>query len=368
MENDTASSLILDRDLNIGFVDESVLSTIGFTKEELISKSFTEIFRPENEKDDIAMTLRNLLENDGSEDNIVVLSKGGKPLNFLLESKIDGLEITLKEETKMIDKYDLLRENDKFSLIILKGTKKVFSLKYLEKKSLSAADVIKARLQLQAWKDNPHPNICKLEDFDEESDRFIIVEEYIPGEKKLTTYVNTNGPFSELETKRLAIQLFDVLEFAKSIGLSHSVELLKHILLDSNKNIKVINFGPKSLDSSFTNVSFCGDPITPPELLMGDQAVPGAEDMWSLGIVVFFMLTKDFPFHKISDALAIRYKIPDSISIECGKAIESMLNKEDKRIKSEQWKEMEWIRNDENLLKPDKDEESPEQKSKKRRL
>jgi len=110
----------------------------------------------------------------------------------------------------------------------------------------------------------------------------------------------------------------------------------ENLLLDENGNIKISDFGlsnvlrPGSLFSTW-----CGSPVyTPPEVVLRRQYNGISMDIWSLGVVLYVLVTGGMPWRlesnvvkNIDDLIAGNYEIPDflRVSKDCADLIGTML-------------------------------------------
>ena len=77
----------------------------------------------------------------------------------------------------------------------------------------------------------------------------------------------------------------------------------KNILLDASQQIKLIDFGLSNFtDGSLRNRTYCGTPAySAPEMVLGTQYKGFEVDVWSLGVVLYSMVSGTLPFESISD-------------------------------------------------------------------
>ncbi|CAI4225603.1 unnamed protein product [Auanema sp. JU1783] len=125
----------------------------------------------------------------------------------------------------------------------------------------------------------------------------------------------------------------NALEYLHGNKVVHRDLKVENILLDSKNNVKLIDFGFSNvqLDNRFL-CTFCGSPpYAAPELLLGKPYDGTKSDIWSLGVILYIMVTGGFPFPSESiDALKravmlCDVKIPYFVSVECADLIRKML-------------------------------------------
>ena len=73
----------------------------------------------------------------------------------------------------------------------------------------------------------------------------------------------------------------------------------ENILLDENKNIKIIDFGLSNLyDNEKLLETFCGSPkYAAPEIITGVKYLGPSVDIWSIGVILFASLCGKLPFN-----------------------------------------------------------------------
>ena len=142
-----------------------------------------------------------------------------------------------------------------------------------------------------------HPNIVTIYEIAEENTQTFIVMEYIDGES-LRSKINYG--FSKLtEILDITIQICDGLSEAHKVDIVHRDIKPENILIDRSGRIKILDFGLAKLEgvSKLTKETSTLGTIhyMSPEQVQGKE-VDHRSDIWSLGIVLYEMLTGIVPF------------------------------------------------------------------------
>ena len=142
-----------------------------------------------------------------------------------------------------------------------------------------------------------HPNIVDIYDWGRFNHSYYIVMEYIEG-ISLKELIEKKGPLDPVIAAGYAIQICDALGAAHDNNLIHRDIKPQNILITPHNNIKVTDFGiAKSLNTDITrtlNIVGTAHYISP-EQARGD-VLDNRTDIYSLGIVIYEMLTGDLPF------------------------------------------------------------------------
>ena len=144
-----------------------------------------------------------------------------------------------------------------------------------------------------------HPNVVQIYDQGRAEDgRYYIAMEYVPG-GSLEDLILRRGPLGASEAARLASQVAEALHAAHIRGIVHRDIKPQNVLLDEAGNAKVADFGialaASRTSTSGTNLLFGTPSYMSPEQAMGERVGPES-DLYSLGVVLYEMLTGTVPF------------------------------------------------------------------------
>ena len=156
-----------------------------------------------------------------------------------------------------------------------------------------------------------HPNIVTIHDIgeDSESRTSFIAMEYIEG-RNLKSLLADKKKFTWDEVADLIAQIGEALDYAHRKGIIHRDIKPANILLTTDGKVKITDFGIAKVASSnlTTTGQFLGTPnYMSPEQVSG-APVDGRSDIFSLGVVLYELLTNRKPFQG-DNLTAISYKI-----------------------------------------------------------
>ncbi len=144
-----------------------------------------------------------------------------------------------------------------------------------------------------------HPHIVTVIDRGKDGGQQFIVFEYVDGEN-LKQFVERTGPLPTRRAVELALEIADALAFAHEHGLVHRDVKPQNILLTPDGDAKVTDFGiARSLDVEHgltqTGTVLGTSNYLSPEQASG-KATTASTDVYSLGVVVYELLTAEVPF------------------------------------------------------------------------
>lgn len=116
----------------------------------------------------------------------------------------------------------------------------------------------------------------------------------------LLSYIKSkpNRRIGETLTRCIFKQISSGIEYLHSINVCHRDMKLENVIIDDQNNVKIIDFGFGSCGQQTKLLSFfCGTPsYMPPEIVMKKDYLGSSADIWSIGILLFTLLTGSFPF------------------------------------------------------------------------
>jgi len=160
---------------------------------------------------------------------------------------------------------------------------------------------IKALSSVHASSNKEH--VIPLVQFGEDEEHGYIFTPYMSC-GTLGDYVGSKGSLPELEALDIFSQIVSGVETVHQAGFAHSDLKPENIMYDANtKKATLFDFG-LSLEMDYHNTvsDCCGSPLyMAPEVLLRKKHNAVFSDIWSLGIILYYLLFADFPWVDIGD-------------------------------------------------------------------
>ncbi|KAK2673591.1 Protein kinase domain [Fusarium oxysporum f. sp. vasinfectum] len=186
-----------------------------------------------------------------------------------------------------------------------------------------------------------HPNIMKLYDIWENRSEVYLILEYID-QGDLFTFINMKGRLSEEVSIFFFRQIISAISYCHSFNICHRDLKPENILISADLQIKIADFGMAALHQTDTHqlATACGSPhYAAPELLKNRQYRGDRADIWSMGVILFAMLSATLPFDDPDLRVMMartkkgQYEMPSFLSLEAEDLIRRMLQvNPDRRI------------------------------------
>ncbi len=217
-----------------------------------------------------------------------------------------------------------------------------------------------------------HRNIIKTHEIVKKDHRiFLLMELASCGD--LEQHINVTGPFREIDRRDYAHmifrQLLDAIAYLHHQNIVHRDAKCDNILLDAYWNAKLADFGfaretsPENLCS--TN---CGSAAyAAPEILKDDSYIAAPTDMWSLGVVLFIMLSGRMPFDDSDLPAMLRRQLEENVTFppelpseEARQLIRALLQPNvQKRLTADDAINSDWLRHTPYFNRPNNPEPIP---------
>ncbi len=176
-----------------------------------------------------------------------------------------------------------------------------------------------------------HPNIIGVFDYGETATLAYIVMEFVDG-PSLKSLLDKNERFPPAETVRIIEELLTGLQFSHDRGVVHRDIKPGNVMLTRDGQVKIADFGIARMESSSMTQAgtIMGTPAyMSPEQFMG-QTVDARTDIYSVGVLLYQMLTGERPFE--GSMTAIMHKVlnvspphPSELSVTAPEALDPVV-------------------------------------------
>uniref|UniRef100_A0A3P9KVS1 MAP/microtubule affinity-regulating kinase 3 n=1 Tax=Oryzias latipes TaxID=8090 RepID=A0A3P9KVS1_ORYLA len=206
------------------------------------------------------------------------------------------------------------------------------AIKIIDKTQLNPNSLQKLFREVRIMKILNHPNIVKLFEVIETDRTLYLVMEYASG-GEVFDYLVAHGRMKEKEARAKFRQIVSAVQYCHQKHIVHRDLKAENLLLDADMNIKIADFG---FSNEFTLGNkldtFCGSPpYAAPELFQGKKYDGPEVDVWSLGVILYTLVSGSLPFdgQNLKElrerVLRGKYRIPFYMSTDCENLLKRFL-------------------------------------------
>nr|XP_057945999.1 MAP/microtubule affinity-regulating kinase 3a isoform X8 [Doryrhamphus excisus] len=206
------------------------------------------------------------------------------------------------------------------------------AIKIIDKTQLNPNSLQKLFREVRIMKILNHPNIVKLFEVIETERTLYLVMEYASG-GEVFDYLVAHGRMKEKEARAKFRQIVSAVQYCHQKRIVHRDLKAENLLLDADMNIKIADFG---FSNEFTVGNkldtFCGSPpYAAPELFQGKKYDGPEVDVWSLGVILYTLVSGSLPFdgQNLKElrerVLRGKYRIPFYMSTDCENLLKRFL-------------------------------------------
>ncbi|XP_030216218.1 MAP/microtubule affinity-regulating kinase 4 isoform X1 [Gadus morhua] len=272
--------------------------------------------------------------NDRSTDHHVSLGASRSDKGTSLSSRSLGARCrnsiaSCSDEQPHIGNYRLLKTIGKGNFAKVKLarhilTGKEVAIKIIDKTQLNPTSLQKLFREVRIMKGLNHPNIVQLFEVIETDKTLYLIMEYASG-GEVFDYLVSNGRMKEIEARAKFRQIVSAVHYCHQKYIVHRDLKAENLLLDADANIKIADFG---FSNEFTLGNkldtFCGSPpYAAPELFQGKKYDGPEVDVWSLGVILYTLVSGSLPFdgQNLKElrerVLRGKYRVPFYMSTDC---------------------------------------------------
>lgn len=211
-------------------------------------------------------------------------------------------------KTKILEHYKIGKELGSGEFGCIKKakcakTKKKVAIKIIQKKNLQkirSNPEEKLMNEINIMRTCTHPHIITFIDFFMDDDNYYIVMEYVNGGDLLKLVTEGKRKINIQDIRIIFCQLISSIEYCHGNLICHRDIKLENILIKNKSSpfIKLTDFGLSTNIKlgSLHNTSCGSAEYAPPEIIIGKDYNPIKADIWSMGVVLYCMVTGCFPF------------------------------------------------------------------------
>ncbi|VTJ79240.1 Hypothetical predicted protein [Marmota monax] len=241
------------------------------------------------------------------------------------------------DEQPHIGNYRLLKTIGKGNFAKVKLARHILTgrevaIKIIDKTQLNPTSLQKLFREVRIMKILNHPNIVKLFEVIETEKTLYLIMEYASG-GEVFDYLVAHGRMKEKEARAKFRQIVSAVQYCHQKRIVHRDLKAENLLLDADMNIKIADFG---FSNEFTLGSkldtFCGSPpYAAPELFQGKKYDGPEVDVWSLGVILYTLVSGSLPFdgQNLKElrerVLRGKYRIPFYMSTDCENLLKRFL-------------------------------------------
>ncbi|CAI5668513.1 unnamed protein product [Oreochromis niloticus] len=249
----------------------------------------------------------------------------------------NSVATTTSDEQPHIGNYRLLKTIGKGNFAKVKLARHVLTgkevaVKIIDKTQLNSSSLQKLFREVRIMKMLNHPNIVKLFEVIETEKTLYLVMEYASG-GEVFDYLVAHGRMKEKEARAKFRQIVSAVQYCHQKCIVHRDLKAENLLLDADMNIKIADFG---FSNEFTLGNkldtFCGSPpYAAPELFQGKKYDGPEVDVWSLGVILYTLVSGSLPFdgQNLKElrerVLRGKYRIPFYMSTDCENLLKKFL-------------------------------------------
>jgi serine/threonine-protein kinase len=215
-----------------------------------------------------------------------------------------GLTAELERGSLLAARYEVIEEIGRGGMgrvykVFDRKVREVVALKLIRPEiSVSEKAVERFKNELRFARKIAHRHVCRMYDVGEEGLTHFLTMEYVPGED-LKAFIRRSGQLTPAKAVSLARQTAEGLAEAHRLGVIHRDLKPQNIMIDGEGNARIMDFGIARIQE-VEGLTGSGVFIGTPEYMSPEQAelknVDSRTDIYSLGVVLFEMLTGRAPF------------------------------------------------------------------------
>ena len=242
-----------------------------------------------------------------------------------------------RHNVQIVGKYQIQRTIGKGNFAKVKLAKHLptgreVAIKVIDKGALTQTTLNKVFREVKIMKSLQHPNICRLYEVIEENNKLYLIMEYASG-GEVFDFLVAHGRMKEKDARVKFRQIVSAVHYMHANHIVHRDLKAENLLLDADCNIKIADFGFSNTFHPGQKLdTFCGSPpYAAPELFQGKRYDGPEVDVWSLGVILYTLVSGSLPFdgQNLKElrerVLRGKYRIPFYMTTDCENLLKRFL-------------------------------------------
>ena len=209
----------------------------------------------------------------------------------------------------------------------------LYACKVVPRSKLDSESLLdRFKVEISIFQQMRHPGIVQLVDLYSDQTNFYVFMEYCPN-GELFQYIIDRGRLAEADAKPIIREMLDTIQYVHSTNVSHRDLKPENLLIDKDGRVKLSDFGlSRYVGRNHLVETPCGSPCyASPECLSGKPYNGLTTDVWSLGVIIYAMLTGQLPWTKRNQAQLFaqikrgEYTIPKFLSPEAQSFVSGLM-------------------------------------------
>ncbi|KAM9724575.1 SNF-related serine/threonine-protein kinase isoform 1-T2 [Menidia menidia] len=259
---------------------------------------------------------------------------------------------------KIAGLYDLDKTLGRGHFAVVKLARHVFTgekvaVKVIDKTKLDTAATGHLFQEVRCMKLVQHPNIVRLYEVIDTQTKLYLILELGDGGDMFDYIMKHDEGLNEDLAKKYFAQIVHAISYCHRLHVVHrDLKPENVVFFEKQGLVKLTDFGfsnkfqpGKKLTTSCGSLAYSA-----PEILLGDEYDAPAVDIWSLGVILFMLVSGQPPFQEANDSETLtmimdcKYTVPARVSSDCKNLIDRMLQRDPKcRASLEEIEKHKWL-------------------------
>uniref|UniRef100_A0A1I8GUW4 SNF-related serine/threonine-protein kinase n=1 Tax=Macrostomum lignano TaxID=282301 RepID=A0A1I8GUW4_9PLAT len=247
-------------------------------------------------------------------------------------------------EMRIAGQYELHHTIGRGHFAVVKLARHVFTgeqvaIKVIDKAKLDSSNRESLYQEVMCMKLVQHPNVVRLYDVIDTPNKLYLILELGNGGDLYDFIVrqDDNSGLKESLAKSFFYQIVTAIAYCHRLHVCHrDLKLENCVVFERLGVVKLTDFGfsnvftpGKYLETSCGSLAYSA-----PEILLGDSYDAPKVDVWSLGVILFMLVSGRLPFQEPNDSetlariMDVRYKVPKHVTDQCRSLISRLLQRD----------------------------------------